>query len=98
MKNEKIMIFGDSYSTFEGYIPEEYAVYYPRHDVSDVSKTWWYMLANETASEIVLNNSWSGSTICNTGYNGDCSKSSSFIFRPAVSHPVTVNFSSTPLL
>lgn len=35
----------------------------------------------ETASEIVLNNSWSGSTICNTGYNGDCSKSSSFIFR-----------------
>lgn len=81
MKNEKIMIFGDSYSTFEGYIPEGYAVYYPRADVTDVSKTWWYMLAEETASEIVLNNSWSGSTICNTGYSGDCSKSSSFIFR-----------------
>lgn len=81
MKNERIIIFGDSYSTFEGYIPEGYAAYYPRADVSDVSKTWWHMLADETDSEIVLNNSWSGSTICNTGYNGDCSKSSSFICR-----------------
>ena len=81
MKNEKILIFGDSYSTFAGYIPEGYAVYYPREDVSEVSKTWWDMLAHETGSEIVMNNSWSGSTICNTGYNGDCSKSSSFIYR-----------------
>ncbi len=84
MKNEKILIFGDSYSTFKGYIPEGYAFYYPRegHEtVNDVSKTWWNMLAAETGSEIVLNNSWSGSTVCNTGYSGDCSKTSSFICR-----------------
>lgn len=81
MKNEKILIFGDSYSTFAGYIPKGYAVYYPRADVTEVSKTWWYMLAKETGSEIVMNNSWSGSTICNTGYQGDCSKTSSFICR-----------------
>lgn len=29
-----------------------------------------------------MNNSWSGSTICYTGYNGvDCSKTNSFIYR-----------------
>ena len=44
----------NSYSTFEGYIPEGYAVYYPKADASEVSKTWRYMLANETASEIKL--------------------------------------------
>ncbi len=82
--SEKILIFGDSYSTFKGYVPEGYAVYYPREEISsvdDVSKTWWHMLATETGSKIILNNSWSGSTICNTGYGGDCSKSSSFIYR-----------------
>jgi hypothetical protein len=30
---------------------------------------------------LVRNDSWSGSTLCNTGYNGDCSKINSFIFR-----------------
>jgi hypothetical protein len=29
----------------------------------------------------LLNDSWSGSTVCNTGYNGDCSKTNSFIYR-----------------
>ncbi len=84
MKNERILIFGDSYSTFKGYIPEGYAVYYPCEGhvtVDDVSKTWWQMLLTETDSKLILNNSWSGSTICNTGYSGDCSKTSSFICR-----------------
>ncbi len=85
MKNEKILIFGDSYSTFKGYIPEGHAFYYPKEEdqwgVTDVSKTWWKMLETETESEIVLNNSWSGSTISNIGYSGDCSKTSSFMFR-----------------
>ncbi len=84
MTKENILIFGDSYSTYEGFIPEGYVAYYPKEGemtVRDVSKTWWGMLAQETESEIVLNNSWSGSTVCNTGYGGDCSQTSSFIFR-----------------
>lgn len=84
MKNENILIFGDSYSTFENHIPKGYDVFYPSHGdgtVTDVLHTWWGMLANETFSSIVLNNSWSGSTICNTGYEGDCSRTSSFICR-----------------
>ncbi|MGN1051933.1 MAG: SGNH/GDSL hydrolase family protein [Candidatus Scatosoma sp.] len=85
MKN--LTILGDSYSTFEGCIPEGYAVYYtkaPRAetDVRAKEDTWWGRLAAETGANIVLNDSWSGSTIGYTGYaNRDCSKDSSFIFR-----------------
>ncbi len=84
MQNENILIFGDSYSTYHGCIPAGYATYYPRGgawDIEDVTHTWWSMLAADTGSRIVMNNSWSGSTICNTGYAGDCSQTSSFIHR-----------------
>lgn len=81
-----VLIFGDSYSTFEGYIPEGYACYYiPRDkaetDVRHVEETWWHQVINETGSTLLLNDSWSGSTVCNTGYGGDCSKTNSFIYR-----------------
>lgn len=81
------VIFGDSYSTFKDYIPAGYDVYYADWEWSDtdvrkVTETWWYQVAEEKNLNLVLNNSWSGSTICYTGYNNiDCSKSSSFIYR-----------------
>jgi hypothetical protein len=47
-----------------------------------VEETWWTRLSNVTTAELVLNNSWSGSTIGYTGYNNsDCSARSSFIYR-----------------
>lgn len=82
-----LLIFGDSYSTFEGFIPEGYIPYYiyggrPEMDVSLPEETWWQLLAAATGANLVRNDSWSGSTICYTGYNGvDCSMSSSFIYR-----------------
>ena len=82
-----VLILGDSLSTFAGYIPEGYAIYYGENtekntDVRRVEYTWWHRLITETDSTLILNNSWSGSTICYTGYDGiDCSKTSSFIFR-----------------
>ncbi|MBQ8494342.1 MAG: hypothetical protein IJ465_01145 [Clostridia bacterium] len=85
--SNKAIIFGDSYSTFKGYVPDGYSVYYsenkrPETDVTDVTETWWYQVITEAQFELVLNDSWSGSTIGYTGYNGtDCSQSSSFIYR-----------------
>ena len=79
-----ILIFGDSYSTFRGFIPDGYATYYPKDgfDVSTVSDTWWQRVIDEIGGKLLLNNSWSGSTIGYTGYGGaDCSKTSSFIYR-----------------
>ncbi|MBE5737101.1 MAG: hypothetical protein E7348_01740 [Clostridiales bacterium] len=79
---KKAVIFGDSYSTFDGYIPNGYAPYYPGLGVDKVEKTWWGILAKKYNLDIVQNNSWSGSTIGYTGYeNTDCSKDSSFIYR-----------------
>lgn len=85
-----LMIFGDSYSTYEGYIPQGYGTYYcknGREDGAPASKidlenTWWAKLIKEKDFNLVRNDSWTGSTICHTGYDGaDCSKTKSFIFR-----------------
>lgn len=86
MKNNTI-IFGDSYSTFENFVPDGYAVYYsekgrPETDVTNVGETWWHQVIAEENLNLVINDSWSGSTIGYTGYdNADCSQSSSFICR-----------------
>lgn len=82
-----LLIIGDSYSTFKGYIPEGYSFYYDDTesrglDVRHVEETWWHKLLNVTGSKLALNNSWSGSTVCYTAYDKrDCSQDSSFIFR-----------------
>ena len=86
MKKNTI-ILGDSYSTFAGYIPDGYLTYYsenekPETDVTKSSQTWWLQVMEEANLNLVLNNTWSGSSFCYTGYNNsDCSKSSSFIYR-----------------
>lgn len=72
MKEEKnIFIMGDSYSTYKGYIPSGYHSYYSDEReqapiVKGVEKTWWNILSNEKNFNIILNDSFSGSTICNT--------------------------------
>ena len=67
----KIFIMGDSYSTYEGYIPEGYLAYYSdgmerEPVVEGVEKTWWKIFSNENNLNILLNDSFSGSTVCNT--------------------------------
>ena len=85
MKLGNVMIFGDSYSTYAGYIPKGYAAYYSgkrgcEPDVFDVKNTWWGRLIDATESNLVRNDSWSGSTVGFTGYNPDA-RSFSFITR-----------------
>ncbi len=80
-----IFIMGDSYSTYEGYIPEGYLFYYSdgRKDspiVKGVEKTWWKIFSNKNALNIVFNDSFSGSTICNT-VRESLSVESSFVNR-----------------
>ncbi len=80
MKNA--IIIGDSYSTYNGHIPEGYPTYYPGADVDSVDKTWWGRLGKQADIKWIQNNSWSGSPLGFTGYNGtDCSKFGSFIAR-----------------
>lgn len=90
-----IFILGDSYSTFEGWIPEGYGCHYTSEGVRmvdgksvdetekvcKVEHTWWHMIATETGSSIITNNSCGGSTICNTGYGNQDATHYSFITR-----------------
>ena len=84
---KNVMIFGDSYSTFEGYIPKTYKSWYTSNgrketDVKKVEQTWWYQLCEQMNYNLVMNDSYSGSTLCYTGYDGaDTSQSTSFIYR-----------------
>lgn len=58
-----ISILGDSISTYDGWIPEGFNVFYPfSGELTDVSQTWWKGLIDDTGMELCANNSSSGST------------------------------------
>ena len=82
-----VSILGDSYSTFENYIPEGNASWYApvpwegRTDVTDVRQTWWWQLIDEGGFKLGVNDSYSGATISYTGYNGEDYSDRSFLTR-----------------
>ena len=89
-----ISFLGDSYTTFEGYIPEGNAVWYhcppdtSLTDVSAVEQTWWHQVATGGGYELDTNESYSGATISYTGYDGQDFTDRSFITRlPRVGSP-----------
>lgn len=71
MKLGKTLIIGDSYSTFEGHVPEGYRAWYHGDETEDtdirtVEQTWWYPLFDGKENILLRNESYSGTTICNT--------------------------------
>ncbi len=84
-----VTIFGDSYSTFEGYLtPDTMETWYfnrkddpKRTDVSSVRQTWWWQVIERMGWKLEVNNSYSGSTICNTGYGDADYTHRSFLTR-----------------
>ncbi len=69
-----ISILGDSYSTFRGFVqPDSNYVWYPQadaknNDVQDIRQLWWQQLIRNKGYRLCQNNSFSGATICHTGY------------------------------
>lgn len=58
-----LSIFGDSISTYYGYIPEGFGMFYPESgELTDVSQTWWMKLLDDTGMELCSNDSSAGST------------------------------------
>ncbi|MBQ5320632.1 MAG: hypothetical protein J6K88_00995 [Oscillospiraceae bacterium] len=83
-----VFILGDSYSTFEGYVDASRGcgIWYPKGgkeetDVKSVEETWWHICLDKTESNLILNSSSSGTTICNTTYGGAHCPKYSFIGR-----------------
>lgn len=99
----RVSILGDSYSTFEGwmqpawnavwYFPESNKLSKKNNDVKYVEQTWWHQVAREMGYILEKNNSFSGSTICYTGYKDKIGRhrnysDRSFIGRAAdLGHP-----------
>lgn len=84
---QTIAVLGDSYSTYEGFIPEDNAIWYynPAHtdqtDVTSVEQTWWWQVVKEGGYKLGMINAYSGSTICNTGYRDEDFTDRSFVTR-----------------
>ena len=65
---KRVSILGDSISTFEGYNPRGYALFYcgekcERTHVREYKDTWWGKVIDFLGGELLVNNSWSGSRV-----------------------------------
>lgn len=82
-----LAVLGDSYSTFADFIPEGNACWYnspadhKRTDVTKVEQTWWWQVANEGGYKLGAIESYSGATVCNTGYRDEDYSDRSFVTR-----------------
>ena len=86
--SKSVTIFGDSYSTFEGYLmPENNLTWYfldrqvKDNDVVAVEQTWWHQLLKKNGWRLCMNNSYSGSTISSSGYGKADYSDRSFVTR-----------------
>lgn len=84
----RVSILGDSYSTFYGYVtPDTNLCWYgvpgekKENDVTKVEDTWWHRFIREHGYTLERNNSYSGSTVCHTGYEKADYSDRSFITR-----------------
>jgi lysophospholipase L1-like esterase len=82
----RFSVLGDSYSTFEGYVdPDTNNVWehYAEIGVTQVEQMWWHKIATKMGWTLELNNSFSGSLVCNyDGFiNGSLFALNSFLRR-----------------
>lgn len=75
----KISILGDSISTYEGFNPYGYHVYYKGerlidNQISSVDDVWWKQVIDGICGELCVNNSYSGSTVAGGFPPSACSK------------------------
>lgn len=81
----RVSILGDSYSTFDGYIPEGNEAWYfnptEGNDVNSPDQTWWRIMADRNNLIIDKNDSYSGATVSYSGYKGEDYKPRSFNTR-----------------
>ena len=68
-----VSILGDSISTFEGYNPPGYSVFYDkntqlRNGLNSVYDTWWTKVNQALKAYLCVNNSYSGSRVTGMGF------------------------------
>ncbi len=73
-----VSILGDSISTFEGFNPPGYAVYYDKelqalNGLESVYDTWWAKVNRALQAHLCVNNSYSGSCVSGDRFPAGCS-------------------------
>lgn len=68
-KNKLFSVLGDSISTFEGCSEPQYAAFYDNYNkllanIYTTADTWWGIIINNLQGDLLVNNSFSGSTVC----------------------------------
>ena len=79
MPKYKISIIGDSISTYVGFNPYGYPVYYKDdraydNEINSVNDTWWKQVIDGIGGELCINNSYSGSLVAGVFESSACSK------------------------
>lgn len=86
-KTLKVSILGDSISTYEGYNPYGYEVYYKadaayENGITSVNDTWWWQVIDSLDGELCVNNSFSGSFLSDGfAMSGCCEGRCSFLHK-----------------
>lgn len=94
-----VAVLGDSYSTFEKYIPDTNKTYYTTTDwsktgVVNVKQTWWWQVIKKAGFKLGANDSYSGATVSYSGYNDEDYADRSFITRvPRLGNPDIISSS-----
>lgn len=64
MPGTSFSVLGDSISTFQGYNPVGYSVYFPEYgEVAHVEDTWWQRVADDLELTLYANGSSAGATV-----------------------------------
>lgn len=61
--NANVSFLGDSITTYQDIIPTDFPTYYPAGDVDSVDKTWWKIALELSETNLLMNNSYSGSYV-----------------------------------
>ncbi len=74
----KVSILGDSISTYMGYNPSGFPVYYKEdrlyeNEIESVNDTWWKQVIDSVGGELCINNSYSGSLVAGEFESSACS-------------------------
>lgn len=96
-ENMYISFFGDSITTYSGFIPENFATYYPTPgcDVDSVDKTWWHISATKAGYKILTNNSYSGTLVSSGANLGNNYERISYLGKDGIDPDIVVIFMGT---
>ena len=93
--NAYVSFLGDSITTYEGVIPTGFPTYYPAGDVDSIDKTWWKIAIDKSLTNLLTNNSYSGSFVSQGTMYGASEKRLELLSKDGMDPDVVVIYMGT---